>query len=485
MRKQISNTYYPLVTSIIVVAVVAIASLLFASHYMLALPVLLVFALLSAWLVVRLEALPLVMKILAFLLPFSVPVPFFSDSLLRIPAEPVIGLALIALPIFFLYEKQQNRNIVWKEIAFVLPLFAVYLATSLFSQMTLVSVKFSFVNIAYILVFYVLLVHLYKTYPGLFKDMLVLFGMGFLLISLWSAYQFWQYNWDPLVMRGVFKPFYNDHTIFGASAALLAVLSVGMAMRSKAMVWRMIGWAAALLLVSLVFYSTSRGAMLSLLIALLVATFIAVRPKPIYTVIILVVMLMAGYFLYPSVSERVQQTETLSYEREAGMVDRTRSVANITTDVSNVERLNRWVSAWRMFKERPLTGFGPGTYQFVYIPYQEEQFMNRLTVTDPWNPPDGSGGTAHSEYLLLLSEAGIFGLIGFLLLIGRWTWLTMHHWRFHPNRKQLFVAFVALSTYFFHALVNNFLTTDKFAFLFWGTAAYLVARYHRTGKHST
>ncbi len=43
-------------------------------------------------------------------------------------------------------------------------------------------------------------------------------------------------------------------------------------------------------------------------------------------------------------------------------------------------------------------------------------------------------------------------------------------------------ALVALSTYFFHALVNNFLTTDKFAFLFWGTAAWLLASYDQEGK---
>jgi len=39
------------------------------------------------------------------------------------------------------------------------------------------------------------------------------------------------------------------------------------------------------------------------------------------------------------------------------------------------------------------------------------------------------------------------------------------------------MAFPALSTYLFHALFNNFLTTDKFAFLCWGTAAWLVAGY--------
>ena len=39
--------------------------------------------------------------------------------------------------------------------------------------------------------------------------------------------------------------------------------------------------------------------------------------------------------------------------------------------LSNLERINRWQSAFRLFKERPILGWGPGAYQFVYAPYQK------------------------------------------------------------------------------------------------------------------
>ena len=174
-----------------------------------------------------------------------------------------------------------------------------------------------------------------------------------------------------------------------------------------------------------VVYSTSRGAMLSLIVAAFVAVVMALRPRRVILGSVFVLLLFGGYVLYPGVRDRIIQTESVSCDPRSGMVARTRSVENISADVSNVERLNRWVSAWRMFRERPLTGFGPGTYQFVYIPYQEERLTNRLTVTDPSNPPDGSGGTAHSEYLLLLSETGVAGLMAFLLIMGRWSWLAV------------------------------------------------------------
>ena len=146
------------------------------------------------------------------------------------------------------------------------------------------------------------------------------------------------------------------------------------------------------------------------------------------------------------------------------------SVTNLNTDVSNIERLNRWVSALRMFEERPFTGFGPGTYQFTYLPFQEKRLANRLTVTNPDSPPPGSGGTAHSELLLQLGENGILTPLLFLFIWLRWTFFGF----FIGNKQSIHIPLLlGLSSYFFHMQFNNFLNQSVFAFLFWGTAAYL------------
>ncbi len=461
---------------------VSLAWIVALGQPLLAFPFIAASSALVAYVVVQYNLVSAYMKAIAFLLPFSTPLPFMEGSILRLPTEPMIGLALLILPLYLMKEQGSSYKPLWKEVFFVLPLLALYMISSFFSEMLVVSLKFSFVNITYVLVFYVLLLHLFRKHTQLFPDMVKLYGMGFFLVFFWSMYQYGQYDWNPVVLRGIFRPFYNDHTIFGAAAALLAVLVIGSGISRKSISGLMLYLPAGMFFVLVVLYSTSRGAMLSLIFAAFVAVIMALKPRPLMLGTGLLLILLTGYVLYPVIRDRMAQTEVVSYDREAGMLDRTRSVANITTDVSNVERLNRWVSAWRMFKERPLTGFGPGTYQFEYIPYQEERYMNRLTVTDPWDPPEGSGGTAHSEYLLLLSETGLFGLTAFLLLMGRWTWLTLHSWRYHRNRRYMFIALAALSTYFFHAMVNNFLTTDKFAFLFWGTAAWLVAMYYRDGE---
>ncbi|TVQ93788.1 MAG: O-antigen ligase domain-containing protein [Bacteroidetes bacterium] len=281
-------------------------------------------------------------------------------------------------------------------------------------------------------------------------------------------------------MRGIFQPFYKDHTIFGASSALLAAVFFVSGFQNQRVLNRFLLWAFSAVFIFMVIFSTSRAAFLSLIFMLGVLIMMYLKFRISHIILSLLIVSAIVLIFRSSIEEQLIRIETISYDEHAGFMERTESAANITTDVSNLERLNRWVSALRMFKEKPLTGFGPGTYQFTYIPYQEPGLMNRLSVTNPFEPPEGSGGTAHSEYLLALSEMGIPGLIGWIVLLGRWVFIAFEKSRNHPNRWLIVTAIAGLSTYIFHANFNNFLTTDKFAFLFWGTAAWLITNLYGT-----
>jgi len=76
------------------------------------------------------------------------------------------------------------------------------------------------------------------------------------------------------------------------------------------------------------------------------------------------------------------------------------SASNISTDASNLERLNRWASALRMWQERPHTGWGLGTYQFQYAPFQHSSQLTIISTNA------GDLGNAHSEYIGPLAEQG-------------------------------------------------------------------------------
>ena len=429
-----------------------------------------------AWLIIHFKLLSLCMITLAFLLPFSVEIPVMYESMLRIPTEPLIAIGAIILVFDVLMNYRKLKSIYpVKELLWVLPLVMAFLVTLPFSGMHFVSLKFSMVNIIYIMVFFVLLSRLSMEHPGLFPRMLLLYGIGFIIAMLWGVFNYWQYDWNPVVVRGIFQPFYKDHTVFGASAAVLGAFWLASAFYKKNKASMLVYLTMGMVFAGCVLLSTSRAAFISLLFFFIIMVMLSLKVRPVHLAGMLVSLIIVAVAVSQPLTERMKKVEEVSYADDPGLTDRSRSISNISTDVSNIERLNRWISAWRMFREKPLTGFGPGTYQFVYIPYQEPALENRLTVTDPWNVPEGSGGTAHSEYLLAMSEMGVWGLLGWLVLIGRWVFLAFNTKKQHPRRMEIIVAFAALSTYLLHAFFNNFLTTDKFAFLFWGTAAWMIA----------
>ena len=143
-----------------------------------------------------------------------------------------------------------------------------------------------------------------------------------------------------------------------------------------------------------------------------------------------------------------------------------------SSDASNLERLNRWNAALALFSERPVVGWGPGTYQFVYAPFQRSKDRTIISTNN------ADGGNAHSEYLGPLAEQGVLGLIGVLGLLG-----FCLHWGFRlqrilTDREDRILAmgvFLGLMTYFVHGVLNNYLDTDKARALFWGFFAVMLA----------
>jgi O-antigen ligase len=148
------------------------------------------------------------------------------------------------------------------------------------------------------------------------------------------------------------------------------------------------------------------------------------------------------------------------------------SISNISTDASNLERLNRWSCAIRMFAEKPLFGFGPGTYMFQYAPFQKSSEKTIIST----NAADG--GNAHSEYLGPLSEQGLPGGLLMLVLAVASISLGVRAYKKQTDPELKMIALtvvVGLVTYYLHATLNNFLDTDKASAAVWGFIAILVA----------
>ena len=172
--------------------------------------------------------------------------------------------------------------------------------------------------------------------------------------------------------------------------------------------------------------------------------------------------------------EKNKQDSSSNFEKHI------QSISNVKTDASNVERLNRWACALRMFNEKPVLGWGPGTYMFQYAPFQLS-YQKTIISTNT-----GDRGNAHSEYLGPLSEQGVLGLVAFLLILIYSISTGLHAYKYAKDKEvKIFIlmTLLGLITYYIHGVLNNFLDTDKLSILFWGYIAFLtIADIYFTSK---
>jgi O-antigen ligase len=125
-----------------------------------------------------------------------------------------------------------------------------------------------------------------------------------------------------------------------------------------------------------------------------------------------------------------------------------------------------------MFKDKPVFGYGPGTYMFQYAPYQLTGDRTIISTNS------ANGGNAHSEYLGPLAESGFLGPITVLVLIivVLYTGINAYGRTADKRLKTLVMsAILGLITYYIHGTMNNFLDTDKLSVAFWGFTAVIVA----------
>jgi len=124
-----------------------------------------------------------------------------------------------------------------------------------------------------------------------------------------------------------------------------------------------------------------------------------------------------------------------------------------------------------MFVERPIFGWGPGTYQFLYAPFQKSYNLTLISTNA------GNRGNAHSEYIGPLAESGVLGSLSFIAIVlcSLFIGLRVIYRGEQRARWLATTILLGLITYFVHAFLNNYLDTDKLSVPFWGFMAMLTA----------
>jgi O-antigen ligase len=266
------------------------------------------------------------------------------------------------------------------------------------------------------------------------------------------------------------KPFYNDHTAYGVAIALFVPVAFFLAMeKQKNPFFKTLTIAALVVLIIGLGFSYSRAAWISVVGAIAVYYAIKMGMK-IKWMLVIAAVGVAFFFTYQA--DVLYKLGKNNQDSSYNLADQVKSISNISTDASNVERLNRWASALRMFEERPITGWGPGTYQFIYGKYQRSYQLSTISTNS------GNLGNAHSEYIGPLADQGVLGTLFTVLVFGLTFATGIKVYRTARNKRisTLAIAFtLGLFTYYVHGIFNNFLDTDKLSVPFWGFTAAIVA----------
>jgi O-antigen ligase len=255
----------------------------------------------------------------------------------------------------------------------------------------------------------------------------------------------------------VMQPFYKEHTAYATSITLLFAYFVIYLIYDRFSKIKTIYWLMVSLLTGIgILTIYTRGAWLGVLGAGAVFGMILIWERYRKTAIAFIGLItIAGiWFIQKSL------TFDTDSDKKMGIQERLFSAFNTKHDLSNMERINRWVAAVNMIKESPVYGFGPGTYAMQYAPYQQSNFRTRVSTNL------GNLGTTHNEFLLAGSEMGIPGMLMVMALYVISLFCGIRGYFQHSERSNRWLylpATLGLITYYLHAVVNNYLDQDKVA----------------------
>ncbi|NWJ49890.1 MAG: O-antigen ligase family protein [Bacteroidetes bacterium] len=400
----------------------------------------------------------------------------FPQLSLSIPTEPLLAALLLIFVLKLLMRQLPDSRIFKHPIVILAIVNLVWMVTtSITSELPLVSFKHLIARLWFVVPMLFMGTALFSKLKNI-KLFYWLYIIAFIIVIVNTSINHAAYGFSEKGANWSMAPFFNDHTAYGVMLAFFIPILAGFSLTN---IYRVpVRWVSFLLLILFsiaLLLSYCRAAWFSVAVSAMVFLLIAFRIR-LKWIVLAGFIVIGGFYTYQQ--ELMDRLVKNKQESSANYIEHIESISNVSSDASNLERINRWHSAIRLFSERPNLGWGPGTYQFVYGPYQQAR-EKTIISTDL-----GERGNAHSEYLGPLAESGWPGLLGVLVLFSTIVFYGIKVYQKAALKEvRLLSLFTILSliTYFAHGFMNNFLDTDKSAIPFWGFTAIITALdlYHK------
>ena len=412
-----------------------------------------------------------VLLLISFLTPLSINIQSLDVRLaLSLPAEPMLAAVMVIFIAKFIYERDFDIKIARHPISVMIYIMFIWMMfTTITSEMPVVSLKFIVSRLWFIIPSYFLCAMLFKDSKNI-NRFVWLYIAGLVIVILYTITNHASHGFDGDTAHWVMTPFYNDHTAYGAALAVYIILCAAyMFMPNLKKSQRMGVIMVFVLMIVAIILSYCRASWISLIVALGVLACVLLKIKFKFIAVVAVILIGLFFSFQQQIFDALSKNDQ---DASGNIVENIQSMTNISTDASNLERINRWNSAIRMFKERPIVGWGPGTYQFEYAPFQESKNKTIISTNS------GDMGNAHSEYIGALAEQGLPGSLIVLAIVITFMYNGLMTYRRARNKESkvlVLAATLALLGYYVHGTLNNFLDTDKLAVPVWSCMAIITA----------
>lgn len=415
-------------------------------------------------------ALDKLLALLVFVTPLSVTLEELEWGFaIALPSEPLMVGVLILFVIKLIVEGRFDPAFARHPLSIIVAAQLLWMfLTSMTSELPSVSFKYLLSRLWFVVSLYYVLSTILKTDKAIARFFwLYLLPLSIVVIYTLVVHSASGFSKESSV--NAMYPLVKEHTSYGAILGLFLPASFFLAFRFKmSLDQKVLALAVFALLFAGLILSFTRAAWVGIVVALGAGIAMHYRMSKRWFWIL---SFAAGALVFSNRQILFDRLEENSQDSSDDIGEHVESISNISTDASNLERINRWKSALRMFGERPFTGFGPGTYQFVYAPYQNPREKTIISTNN------GDVGNAHSEYLGALSEQGLPGMLLVIALVfySLKTGIEVYYRSpFKSHRMWSMVAVLGLITYWVHGFLNNFLDMDKTSLGVWALTAIVV-----------
>lgn len=415
--------------------------------------------------------------LLVISIPWSVEYHFSLDLSIDFPDEPFMLLASAAAIFLFIYNRKEiNYGKIHPLLVIILLQFTWTTITVFTSTNFLLSIKYSLAKTWYLLAFVALPVFLFKNETHLKRSSILLAG-SMLATMVLALIKQSEYNWSFKNVNEALTPFFRNHVMYSALLVFTVPVQIAVIQLSKSRKAKFFVPCLLMITIAALYFSYARGSWIALTAGIF--SYWLLRRRLLLIGFLVFVFLSVGvvfwlgskdhYLDYPN-----DYKTTIFHSNFREHLIATYKLK----DLSNAERIYRWVAGVQMAKDYWKTGAGPTTFYEQYKSYAVPAF--KTYVSD-----NKEHSTVHNYFLLMLIEQGILGLLLFIVLLSFIFWYAQKVY-LQANDKFWRVVSAAVASIIAMQCTVNFLSdlieTDKVGSVFYLCIAALVIADIKTRK---